>query len=96
MKKLKDIRLRKAENEKTNNFLKRSVLGWNYYDMFAIPVSMFSVSRKQFFGTVFGFILTIMLLSMVILYGAFLTVRMVHNEEDRFSSSIMSVDFSND
>ena len=79
MKNLKDIRLRKAQHEKANNFLKRSVLGWNYYDMFAIPISMFSVSRKQYYGTVFGFILTLLLMTLLVMYASYLIVRMVNN-----------------
>ena len=50
---------------------------YSYVDMFAIPVSLFATRRKQFSGSLPGFILTLQVLSVIIGYIYYKSQRMI-------------------
>ena len=62
------------------------LVNYSFADIFAIPVSLFATRRKHYIGSIPGFILTSILVSMILFYIGFQIESMINCEKDKYDS----------
>ena len=62
------------------------LVNYSFADIFAIPVSLFATRRRHYIGSIPGFILSSMFISMILCYIGFQIKDMVNCEKDKYDS----------
>ena len=66
------------------------------FDVFSIPVSLFATRRKQHMGSIPGFMLTVLLFILLLVFIVYKTADMLNLSYDNYTSQVLSNDFSSE